>query len=115
MLFNSLIFWAFFAIFAVLFFASRRSARHLVSLVGSYVFYGWWDVRFLGLIIGITVLTYLAALRIECSRSAAMRRAWLIAGVAVCLAILGTFKYANFFIDSFVALLDQLGDEMSDL
>lgn len=109
MLFNSLIFWAFFAIFAVLFFASRRSARHLVSLVGSYVFYGWWDVRFLGLIIGITVLTYLAALRIECSRSAAMRRAWLIAGVAVCLAILGTFKYANFFIDSFVALLDQLG------
>jgi len=109
MLFNSVIFWAFFAIFAAAFFSSRGPARHAVSLAGSYVFYGWWDVRFLTLIIGITLLTYLAALRIEAAATGPLRRGWLTASVATCLAILGVFKYANFFIESFADVLAELG------
>jgi D-alanyl-lipoteichoic acid acyltransferase DltB (MBOAT superfamily) len=82
--------------------------------VASYVFYGWWDWRFLGLIAFSTVVDFFVGLRIASAnerelgpeapaeaRSRSARR-WLFVSLAVNLGLLGYFKYANFFIESWI-------------
>src|SRR5690349_11217871 len=73
--------------------AARRSARQAVIVVASLVFYGWWDVRFVPMLIVLTLANWLIA------RWFAVARAnWIpIFGVALNLAVLGLFKYADFF------------------
>jgi D-alanyl-lipoteichoic acid acyltransferase DltB (MBOAT superfamily) len=69
-------------------------------LLASYGFYGFWDVRFLSLIVLSTGVDYFAALAME--RGGEVRRKMaLYASVIVNLSILGYFKYANFFLESF--------------
>ena len=75
----------------------KTRARHAVLLVGSYVFYGWWDWRFCFLMLGLTAAAYITALQLEKKRS----RKTLAIGVAVPLLILFYFKYTNFFVESF--------------
>ncbi len=67
MLFNSFDFAIFFPAFCLAYFALRKHivARNLLIVAGSYLFYGWWDVRFLRLIIISTAVDYLAALLIS--------------------------------------------------
>jgi alginate O-acetyltransferase complex protein AlgI len=67
----------------------------------SLVFYGWWDWHYLALLLGSIVFNYGAARLIATTRK---RRAWLGAAVAVDLALLGWFKYADFFRESIAAL-----------
>jgi D-alanyl-lipoteichoic acid acyltransferase DltB (MBOAT superfamily) len=88
--------------------------QNLLLLVASYVFYGWWDWRFLGLIAFSTVVDYFVGLQIASAnerelgpeapaeaRSRTARR-WLFVSLAVNLGLLGYFKYANFFIESWI-------------
>ncbi len=81
--------------------ARREAAREWVMVIASVVFYGWWDVRFVPLLLGQTLATWALA--------HVYRRwpvSWIVtAGVVVNLAILGWFKYANFFMDSLSALV----------
>src|SRR5690554_1196976 len=100
MLFNSYTFWAFFAIVLALFALLRGRPRKFMLLVASYVFYGFWDWRFLGLIFVSTVTDYFAARLIETSRSPRGKRLLLAASIVVNLGILGFFKYAGFFVES---------------
>ena len=74
MLFNSGIFALFFAAFFPLYFLSRRhvTARNVLLIVSSYVFYGWWDPRFLILVAISTSVDYLAAP--GCSRQGGSRQ-----------------------------------------
>ncbi|PWC31572.1 MBOAT family protein [Azospirillum sp. TSO22-1] len=83
--------------------ARREAAREWVMVAASVVFYGWWDVRFVPLLLGQTLATWgLAHLYRK------RRISWVVtAGVAANLAILGYFKYANFFMDSAAALLGR--------
>jgi D-alanyl-lipoteichoic acid acyltransferase DltB (MBOAT superfamily) len=85
-------------------------------LAASYVFYGWWDWRFLALIGASTVLDWGLALAIERARerngAAAATRAIALSIVAN-LTILGFFKYFNFFVDSAEAALRGVGYEGS--
>lgn len=78
----------------------KENARHCILLAASYVFYAYWDVRFLFLLLFQTFVSYLLALRIEEAEERKKAKAYAVAGVACSLIILGFFKYFNFFIDT---------------
>jgi D-alanyl-lipoteichoic acid acyltransferase DltB (MBOAT superfamily) len=87
----------------------RWDARKNLLLAASYYFYACWDWRFLGLLVVITAVNFWTGRRIAAARDRRGRRAWLGVSLAVCLGILGYFKYAHFFVDSLVQLLQRLG------
>lgn len=74
--------------------------RHIILLVASYIFYGWWDWRFAFLMLGLTAIAYFCAIGLTKTKN----KIFLYVGVIVPLLALGIFKYFNFFIDSFVDL-----------
>jgi alginate O-acetyltransferase complex protein AlgI len=112
MLFNSIEFLLFLpTVFLLYWFVAARSlpAQNLLVLVASYVFYGWWDWRFLGLIALSTVVDYLAGLGMHRARNQSLRRLLLVASLATNLGLLGFFKYWNFFVDSWIAAWASVG------
>ncbi len=109
MLFNSYTFWIFFVTVLGLFVLLRGRARKVMLLVASYVFYGLWDWRFLGLIFISTVTDYLVARWIESAESPRGKRLLLTTSIIVNLGILGFFKYADFFVESLAELLSAVG------
>lgn len=86
-----------------------RTNQNVLLLLASYFFYGWWDYRFLLLMIGSTTLDFFFARAIQKSENPTFRRALLTASLVVNFAILGTFKYFDFLTDSFAHLLGMLG------
>lgn len=111
MLFNSATFWIFFAAFLGAWWLARSSlpARNALILVASYVFYGWWDYRFLALIVFSTLLDYAVGLRLGATDNPRARKGWVACSIIGNLGMLGFFKYWNFFQDSAVTALAQLG------
>ncbi len=112
MLFNSLPFAVFLPlVFALYWLAGphRRSLQNALVIVASYVFYGWWDARFLILIVISTAADYLIGLALHGSRTDRRRRLLLILSLVVNLGFLGFFKYFNFFIDSAAEMLTAMG------
>ena len=115
MLFNSPEFLVFLPIvFGLYWFVTHRHlrAQNLLLLVASYVFYGWWDWRFLGLIALSTLVDYFVGIRIEEADDRQRKKRWLWVSLAVNLGILGYFKYANFFIENWITAWDGLGVTM---
>ena len=100
MVFNSVEFAVFLPLVFILYWTVLRKRQNALLLVGSYIFYGWWDWRFLGLILISTVTDFFVAQAIENSDDDGRRRLFMYTSVAVNLGILGFFKYFNFFIDS---------------
>ena len=112
MLFNSLTFVIFFTLVCALAALTntapfrglerekRMRVRHLLLLLASYVFYGWWNWKCCALMLGLTLTAHVCALHMDGKR----RRLALGVGVVLPLLILGVFKYFNFFVDSFCAL-----------
>jgi len=109
MLFNSAIFFLFLAIVLPVYYALSRRAQNFWLLVASYVFYGYWDWRFLSLLAISTVVDYVCGLKIESAPETRVRKRFLLLSVAANLGILGFFKYFNFFTGSAEALLDAFG------
>jgi alginate O-acetyltransferase complex protein AlgI len=111
MLFNSGVFLKFFAGFLLLYWLVRDHlrARNILIVAASYLFYGWWDYRFLGLILFSSVLDYAVGLGIARQRDPRRRKLWLMASIVVNLGILGFFKYFDFFVTSFGATLAKMG------
>ena len=70
-------------------------------VVASYVFYGWWDWRFLLLIAFTSFCSWGSGLLISRAASQSRSKAWMIANVVINLAILGVFKYHDFFVSEF--------------
>lgn len=87
----------------------RVRLQNLFLLAFSLFFYGWWDWRFLGLLVATVLVDYAVGLRIAAARSPQARRAWLGLGLAFGLGTLGFFKYFDFFSGSLQALLSALG------
>jgi len=83
--------------------------QNLVLLASGYVFYAWWDWRFLGLILLSTLVDYLVAHALDKAGSLTRRRALLAISIGVNLGVLGIFKYLDFFIESFAALSASFG------
>ena len=103
MLFNTATFLVFFVVVLLLYSKMRWRQQNYMLLVASYIFYGWWDWRFLTLLAATTVLDWYLALRIERAHELSDSRAAksaIVASVIANLAVLGFFKYCNFFIDS---------------
>lgn len=112
MSFTSLQFLFFLPLVFSLYWMLRRSVRwqNLLLVVASYVFYGWWDWRFLGLIALTTAASFASGLLLEYYEGHERRRRWITASnIALNLGILALFKYYNFFADNFAALLLALG------
>jgi alginate O-acetyltransferase complex protein AlgI len=112
MLFHTLEFVYFFVIFFVLYwflFKRNLKAQNILILVASYVFYGWWDLRFLSLIGLSTVIDYLVGLQI--ARSSIKKNRILLLWISIIfnIGILGFFKYFNFFAENFALLLESIG------
>ena len=112
MLFNSWAYAVFLpAAFLVYWRLGRVSirAQNLGLLAGSYLFYGWWDWRFLGLILISSGTDYAVGLGLSTSRSPSARRVLLATSLGVNLGLLGVFKYLGFFVESAADLLTALG------
>ena len=73
------------------------------------MFYGWWDWRFLGLLMLTGGIDFACARKIAAERAPAIRRRWLWLSVVTNLGTLGFFKYAGFFVESAATALGHLG------
>jgi len=114
MLFNSLEFFIFLpTVFCLYWFIFQKNIRvqNLLLLISSYVFYGWWDYRFLSLIFLSTIVDYFAGLKIHDSNDKKTKKSYLWISILFNLGLLGFFKYFNFFIDSWIDLLGVFGYE----
>jgi len=109
--FNSITFFVFLGIVVGFYRLATPRLRNPLLLVASYVFYGWWDWRFLSLIVVSTAVDFFVGLRLGSTRIEPRRKLLLITSVVVNLGILGVFKYAEFFTESFGSVLDAMGFE----
>ncbi|MGI9304778.1 MAG: MBOAT family O-acyltransferase [Gammaproteobacteria bacterium] len=111
MLFNSLSFLAFLVGVYALYIILRRRyvAQNRMLLVASYLFYSFWDWRFLALLATTTTIDFLVGRALHNTDAPGRRKLLLATSIAANLSILGFFKYFNFFADSFSHLLELLG------
>ena len=109
MVFDSFTFAVFFIGVLFLYWALPRRTQNSLLLIASYIFYGAWDWRFLGLIWLSTLTDYLVARGMDGTDRPRRRRALLLTSVTVNLGILGLFKYSGFFVESFSAMVEAIG------
>ncbi|MFY8037045.1 MAG: MBOAT family O-acyltransferase [Cyclobacteriaceae bacterium] len=112
MLFTSVEFLLFLpTVFVIYWFILGKSLKYqnYFLVAASYFFYGWWDWRFLGLLIFTTLVDYLVGIQIYNAVPKLTKKRWLIFSVLLNLIFLGFFKYFNFFIDSTASLLTAIG------
>ena len=110
MVFSSYIFlFVFLPLFLASYYLTPERGRSFLILVFSYGFYAWWRLDFLGLLVGVTVGSYVFALAMEACSDEHRRKQLLFVGVSLNLAALAYFKYANFGIDSLNVLLQAAG------
>ncbi|HTJ53188.1 MAG TPA: MBOAT family O-acyltransferase [Cyclobacteriaceae bacterium] len=105
MLFNSIEFALFLPIAFLLYwlvFDRNLRLQNFFLLVIGYIFYGWWDWRFLGLIFFSSTLDYTVGLALSKQENPVRRKLLFLASIVVNIGFLGFFKYYNFFVDSFV-------------
>jgi alginate O-acetyltransferase complex protein AlgI len=118
MLFNSIEFLLFLpTIFILYWFVFNKNLKYQNSLilVSSYVFYGWWDYRFLSLIFLSTIVDYVIGLNISNQSSKKKQKLLLWVSILFNLSVLGFFKYYNFFVDSWVELFSSVGYEIKSV
>lgn len=112
MLFNSVEYLLFLPVVFLFYWLVLKSRLHrnLFIVVASYVFYGWWDWRFLLLMAFSTFCSYCSGILLERFDGSRLRRRWVCGGnIVLNLLILGYFKYCNFFGENFVAFFQLLG------
>ena len=112
MLFNSLDFAVFLPIVFILYwFVTNKNLKlqNFLIVIASYVFYGWWDWRFLSLILFSTVVDYTVGLKLKNESNQTKRKVLLWISILVNLGFLGFFKYYNFFLDNFITAFQLFG------
>jgi len=112
MLFNSIDFAIFIPIvFGLYWFVFSKSLKlqNLLIVVASYVFYGWWDWRFLTLILFSTLVDFTVGIKLSKENGKSKRHLLLLTSVLVNLGFLGVFKYYNFFLENFTNAFTVLG------
>ena len=109
LLFNSVEYFVFFGVVALLHFLLPQRWRWVLLLVASYAFYMSWNPAYIVLIGGSTLVDYCVALRLEKTQAQSRRRALLLCSLVANLGLLFTFKYWNFFQDSIVKAASWLG------
>lgn len=112
MLFNSIEFAIFLPIvFALYWFVINNNLKrqNFLLLVSSYIFYGWWDWRFLSLIIFSSIVDYSVGIGLHQTQDKRKRKLLLLTSILVNLGFLAFFKYFNFFAESFADAFTLLG------
>ena len=115
MLFNSIDFAIFLpVVFFLYWFVVNKNLKFQNALIvfASYVFYGWWDWRFLSLIIFSTVVDYVVGQKLRTEQQPIKRKVLLWLSIIVNLGFLGFFKYYNFFLDNFLDAFTLLGAQI---
>ncbi len=112
MIFNTIDFAIFLPIIFILYwFLINKSIlrQNLLITISSYVFYGWWDWRFLSLIAFSTSVDYIVGKKLSITQKKSSRKLLLFTSVFVNLGFLGFFKYYNFFLENFVDAFSFFG------
>lgn len=109
MLFNSWVFYLFAPIVLALYYILPFRAQNLMLLVASYVFYGWWDPRFLLLLVASSLIDYAMARTLDESDDPVVRKRCLLVSMVGNLSMLCFFKYFDFFVGSMEELLRSIG------
>lgn len=115
MLFNSIDFAIFLPIvFMLYWFVADRNLKlqNFLIVAASYLFYGWWDWRFLSLIIFSTIVDYIVGRKLRNEDNPTSRKLLLWTSIIVNLGFLGFFKYYNFFLDNFNTAFSFFGAEI---
>ena len=116
MLFNSLDFAVFLPIvFLLYWFVANKNLKlqNTLIVVSSYIFYGWWDWRFLSLIIFSTLVDYTVGQKLRTENQQSKRKVLLWISIIVNLGFLGFFKYYNFFLENFVDAFSLFGMQIN--
>lgn len=115
MLFNSIDFAVFLPIVFILYwFVTNKNLKlqNFLIVVASFIFYGWWDWRFLSLILFSTLVDYSVGLGLLKQENPIKRKLLLLTSILVNLGFLGFFKYYNFFLDNFISAFSFFGTEI---
>ena len=118
MLFNSIEFLLFLPTVFILYwfiFNKNHKSQNCLVLLSSYIFYGWWDYRFLFLILLSTIVDYIIGLNIPKQGSEKNHKLLLWCSVLFNISVLGFFKYYNFFVDSWIDLFSSIGYEIKSV
>jgi alginate O-acetyltransferase complex protein AlgI len=108
-----------FAIFLIAFFTlywicfKHLRIQNILIVIGSYIFYGWWDWRFLSLIFFSTLIDYTVGIGLLKVENVTKRKILLVTSILVNLGFLGVFKYYNFFVDNFIAAFSIFGAQLN--
>ena len=116
MLFNSIDFALFLPIVFTLYwfvFKKKLKLQNALIVLASYTFYGWWDWRFLSLIIFSTVVDFLVGKKLKTEGKKSRRKVLLWTSIIVNLGFLGFFKYFNFFLENFVDAFSLFGKHIN--
>lgn len=117
MFFNSIDFAIFLPIvFLLYWFVTNRNLKlqNLLIVAASYLFYGWWDWRFLSLILFSTIIDFSVGRKLRKEENQTKRKILLWISVFVNLGFLGFFKYYNFFVDNFITAFSFFGTEIKE-
>ncbi|MGB0975216.1 MAG: MBOAT family O-acyltransferase, partial [Flavobacteriaceae bacterium] len=115
MLFNSIDFAVFLPIVFILYWYvchKNLKLQNALILVVSYVFYGWWDWRFLTLIAFSTLVDYSIGLALHKTKEQVKRKTLLAISLSINLGFLGFFKYYNFFVENFIEAFSFFGSQI---
>jgi D-alanyl-lipoteichoic acid acyltransferase DltB (MBOAT superfamily) len=112
MLFNSIDFAIFLPVVFILywyFLNKNLKLQNLLIVIASYIFYGWWDWKFLSLIIFSTIVDFSIGILLRDEENKRKRKILLWSSILVNLGFLGFFKYYNFFLDNFINAFSLFG------
>lgn len=93
-------------------FGRHLKLQNLFLVVVSYVFYGWWEWKFLGLIILSSTVDYTAARFMDGNENMVKKRLWLILSICINLGVLGCFKYYGFFVENLKEAFSLFGTNL---
>ena len=116
MLFNSIDFAIFLPIVFVLYwFVTNKNLKlqNLLIVVSSFIFYGWWDWRFLFLMVGSASVDFVVGILLSKQENKSKRKTYLSFSIIANLGILAFFKYFNFFADNFVNAFTLIGTKLN--
>ena len=116
MLFNSIDFVVFLPLVFILYWFvchKNLNVQNTLLIIASYVFYGWWDYRFLALIIFSSLIDFFIGKELKTTKALNRRKVLLGTSVAINLGFLGVFKYYNFFVENFITAFSFLGSSIA--
>ena len=116
MFFNSIDFAVFLSIVFILYWlVTQRNLKlqNVLLVVSSYIFYGWWDWRFLSLILFSTIVDYSVGYQLKSTEDKTKRKLLLWTSILVNIGLLGFFKYYNFFLENFISAFSFFGQEIN--